>query len=72
MHEIVVRKATLEDMAVLLRFEQGVINAERPFDDTLKTGHINYYDLEAMIAAPDTALLVAEANQRVIGSGYAG
>jgi len=32
MQKTVVRKATLNDMKTLLRFEQGVIEAERPFD----------------------------------------
>ncbi len=36
---------------VLRRFEQGVIQAERPFDITLADDPIQYYDIEAMIIA---------------------
>ena len=71
MDEIIIRPATFADMDTLLRFEQGVITAERPFDSTLKDEHINYYDLVGMIERPDIELLVAELNGELIGSGYA-
>ena len=48
---ILIRKATLNDMETLLRFEQGVIKTERPFDVTLKPGLIHYYDIDEMIKA---------------------
>lgn len=66
-----IRTATLADLPTLLRFEQGVIAAERPMDPTIKPGPINYYDLPAMIAAPDVELLVAEVDGVLVGSGYA-
>lgn len=68
---ILVRKATLYDMETLLRFEQGVIKAERPFDITLKPGTIHYYDIEEMIKASHIELVVAELNGKIVGSGYA-
>ncbi|MDB5205359.1 MAG: family N-acetyltransferase [Flavisolibacter sp.] len=66
-----IRKATREDLSTLLRFEQGVIAAERPFDPTLKTENTTYYDIVQMITAPHIQLVVAEKNQEVIGCGYA-
>lgn len=71
MEKIIIRKATLNDLVTLRRFEQGVISAERPFDPTLKKDPVNYYDLEYMIDAPDTELIVAEINGELVGSGYA-
>jgi GNAT superfamily N-acetyltransferase len=71
MENITIREATLADMDILLQFEQGVIGAERPFDPTLKDGHINYYDLNEFITAPHIYMAVAELNGEVIGSGYA-
>jgi len=71
MEQIIIRKALLSDLETLFSFEQGVINAERPFDSTLKPGHINYYDIEKMIDATDVELLVAELNNKIIASGYA-
>ena len=71
MDPIVIRPATFADMDTLLRFEQGVISAERPFDPTLRPGHIHYYDLEEMIRAPHIELLIAEEAGQAIGSGYA-
>lgn len=65
------REANLNDLAVLLEFEQGVINFERPFDSTLKEGKISYYDIEAMITADDVFVAVAVRGNVVIGSGYA-
>lgn len=58
-------------MDTLLGFEQGVIAAERPFDSTLKTGIIHYYDLHEMITAPHIELLVADLNERLVATGYA-
>ena len=71
MGQIIIRKAAFSDLETLLSFEQGVINAERPFDPTLKTGHTNYYDIEKMISAPDVELVVAELDHELIGCGYA-
>lgn len=68
---IVTRKATLNDINILRQFEQGVIKAERPFDITLKAGPVYYYDIEEMIVATHIELVVAEINNKVIGSGYA-
>jgi len=70
MQDITIRKATLNDMETLLRFEQGVIEFERPFDPTLDDD-IHYYDLEKMIVAPHIQLLVAEQSRKIIASGYA-
>ena len=71
MDEIIIRAATMDDMHTLLQFEQGVITAERPFDDTYKEDPINYYNLPKMIEAPHIHLVVAELNGELIGSGYA-
>jgi RimJ/RimL family protein N-acetyltransferase len=71
MDQIIIRKAKLEDIETLRHFEQGVIAAERPFDLTLKSGLIHYYDLEEMIVAAHIEILVAEQNNQLIGSGYA-
>jgi ribosomal protein S18 acetylase RimI-like enzyme len=71
MEQIIIRKATLNDMDTLLVFEQGVITAERPYDITLKNDPIRYYDIEKMITATDVELLVATLNNTIIGSGYA-
>ncbi len=70
--EITIRPAIQEDMPTLLRFEQGVITAERPFDSTLKQGDdTRYYDLDRMIVDSHIHLVVAELNGQLIGSGYA-
>jgi len=71
MTEIKFRPASLDDLPVLYDFEQGIVTAERPFDPTLKPGHINYYDLKELILADDAEVIVATANDDVIGSGYA-
>lgn len=71
MEQIITRTATLADLSILLEFEQGIIQTERPFDPTLKDGHINYYDIAAMIQAPHVEVIVAELNGEIIGSGYA-
>jgi ribosomal protein S18 acetylase RimI-like enzyme len=68
--ELLIRKATMDDMDVLLEFEQGVIHAERPFDPTLKPDPNHYYDLENMISDPQVEVVVAEYKGQIIASGY--
>ena len=68
---MLIRKATIEDLPVLLQFEQGIITAERPFDSTLKPDPISYYDLKAFITSTDVQVLVAEIDGEIAGSGYA-
>ncbi|PCJ92721.1 MAG: GNAT family N-acetyltransferase [Flavobacteriaceae bacterium] len=71
MDAVIVRQATLKDLDVLLKFEQGIIKAERPFDATLEEDPIHYYDLKTMILDADAEVLVAEKNNEIISSGYA-
>lgn len=68
---ITVRQAIPADLPTLLRFEQGVITAERPMDPTIKDGPIHYYDLNAMLTSPNIHLAVAESEGTLVGSGYA-
>jgi len=67
----IVRIATLKDLTVLLRFEQGVIEAERPFDPTIKKGEIAYYDISELITSPNSEVFVAEIENDIVASGYA-
>jgi len=69
--DITIREARADDVETLLRFEQGVVITERPFDPTLKPHPNYYYDIEQMIAAPLARLVVAEVNGQLIGCGYA-
>lgn len=71
MENIIIRPAQQKDLPTLLEFEQGIVEAERPMDATLKSGKISYYDIAAMIDADDVEVLVAELNEELIGSGYA-
>lgn len=68
---ISVREATLKDLPVLLEFEQGVITAERPFDPTIKNGHITYYDIANLITNKNSEVFVVEINNEIVASGYA-
>ena len=68
---IIVRKATLNDLPTLLEFEQGVIEAERPFDSTIKEGEINYYDITELILSDKSEVFVAEIDNKIMASGYA-
>lgn len=66
-----IRSAKLNDMDTLLEFEQGIIAAERPYDNYLKDDPISYYDLEGLILSKTAAVLVAEVEHNIVGSGYA-
>lgn len=69
--QLIVRKATLKDLPTLLKFEQGVIEAERPFDPTIQNGNINYYDISELITSPNSVIFVLEIDKEIVASGYA-
>lgn len=71
MENIILRQANLNDLPILLEFEQGIITTEKPFDETLKKEHFNYYDIAGMIKAENTEVVVAECSNEIIGSAYA-
>ncbi|GAA4232695.1 GNAT family N-acetyltransferase [Postechiella marina] len=67
----ILRIATLDDLPTLLNFEQGVIEAERPFNPTLKEGKINYYNINELIKNDESEVFVAEVGGKIVASGYA-
>lgn len=66
-----IRKAVPADLPDLLKFEQGVIAAERPYDPTLRADPIRYYDFDFLLHRPEACLLVAEVEGALIAAGYA-
>lgn len=65
------REAEIGDLGQLYALEQEVVEAERPFNSSIKTGHPTYYDIEALVSGVDSCLLVAEDGGVVIATGYA-
>ena len=68
---IKIRVATARDVDTILKFEQGVVAAERPFNDKLKSGEVHYYDVAALVADDSSMLLVAEDAEELIATGHA-
>jgi ribosomal protein S18 acetylase RimI-like enzyme len=66
-----IRSATLNDLPDLLKFEQGIISTERPFDETLVSGTFHYYDLAERIQDPDAEVVVAESDGTLVAGGSA-
>ncbi len=64
------RPAREEEIQILLKFEQELVEFERPFDSTLKMGKISYYDIRSRINDKDSQVLVAEINDEIVGSGF--
>jgi len=64
------RTATLEDIPILLGFEQQLIAYERPFDTNLKDP-CTYYDLNYLIKSNNAQLIVGSIDNEIISSGYA-
>ncbi|MFT4566775.1 MAG: ribosomal protein S18 acetylase RimI-like enzyme [Saprospiraceae bacterium] len=71
MSDISIRRATQEDLEVLLEFEQGIVVAERPYDETLAGDPISYYDIGELIQSAEAEVLVAYESSVIIASGYA-
>ena len=68
---ITIRTAANTDLPKLAEFLQTLVDAERPFDPTLKEGEIFYYDIQELIEDKATEIMVVESNNEIIGSGYA-
>ncbi len=71
MNALLIRTATADDIEQLRVFEQGVIEAERPYNDSLKTETIHYYDIETLISDDNVELVVGEVEQQIVACGYA-
>lgn len=69
--KIDIRSTREEEINLLLEFEKGIIEAERPYDNTLKEGEIHYYDLLELIKSDEAEVVVAVVNEELVGSGYA-
>jgi GNAT superfamily N-acetyltransferase len=67
---IEVRQAKEDELNILLEFERGIVEAERPFDPTLKDGEIHYYDLIELIRSSNAEVLIALVDSEIVGSGY--
>ena len=65
------RPAQPNDLPILLEFEQGVIEEERPCNDSIKKTKVHYYDLVDFLADPNSNLQVMEHDGRLVGCGYA-
>jgi len=69
--KINIREATLDDLNILLDFEQQLINVERPMDISLKQHQkINYYDISEFIRSANAEVFVAIVDNEIVGSGY--
>lgn len=69
--KIKTRPATNSDLPQLSEFLQFLVEAERPFDPTLKEGKIIYYDIQELIEDEKSVVLVMEHANKIIGCGYA-
>lgn len=67
----ILRIANLDDLPILLEFEQHLIKAERPMDPSIKDGDISYYDISEMIKATNSEVFVVELDDEIVASGYA-
>jgi len=70
MNDIHIREAIESDLETLLLFEQALIEAERPFDPTIRNGPLHYYDLKEYITNKQAKVVVAVVNGQVVSSGF--
>lgn len=68
--ELSVREARTDDYLALLALEQKVIDAERPYNASLKTEDAHYYDIKKLIADRDSRLVVGEISGEIVATGY--
>lgn len=67
---LTIRKAILKDLGCLLTLEQAVVEAERPYNSTIKSHNAIYYDLNHLLSEQCAHVVVAEVANEIIGTGY--
>ncbi len=60
----------MTDIGLLRQLEQKVVQAERPYNRSIKPENAIYYDLEQLIASESACVLVAQDGDLVIATGY--
>lgn len=70
MKDVHIREAVESDLETLLRFEQELIEAERPFDPTIGNGKLHYYDIKEFIANKEVKVVVAIVDDQIVSTGY--
>ncbi|WP_394495006.1 GNAT family N-acetyltransferase [Shewanella sp. ENK2] len=71
MDNITFRTALPADIAILRELEQKVVQAERPYNSSIKAENAIYYDLESLLIDPLSCVLVGEIQNAIIATGYA-
>lgn len=71
MKNLILRKATLKDQTDLIKIEQQVVEAERPYNGAIKPHNALYYDLDNLLNHESSYMLVAEFEGEIVGTGYA-
>jgi ribosomal protein S18 acetylase RimI-like enzyme len=61
----------MKDHLALLALEQKVVEAERPFNKTIRSENAIYYDLQTLLTSNDSCVTVAEHEETIIATGYA-
>ena len=71
MEGLIIREANLADLETLLKFEQLLVKAERPFDECIREDPVLYYDLRSLIEDDAVAVYVADYQGKIVSTGYA-
>lgn len=70
LNRLIMREAQVDDYPSLAALEQKVIDAERPYNASLKEKDAYYYDIEKLISDRDSRLVVGEVSGDIIATGY--
>jgi len=65
------REANQGDLPALIQFEQLLVDSERSYDSCIKSTDATYYDMKKLMSATDSYVLVAEADDGIVATGYA-
>lgn len=67
---LIVREARDDDYHSLVALEQKLIDAERPYNASLKEKDAYYYDIEKLISDSDSRLVVGQVSDDIVATGY--
>lgn len=67
---LIVREAKDHNYRSLVALEQKVIDAERPYNASLKEKDAYYYDIEKLVSDCNSRLVVGEVSGGIVATGY--
>src|SRR3989344_2763294 len=65
-----IRPAKISDVRVIKMLQGGLVDFERAFDNRIKDGKVQYYNVLNILRDSNAKLLVCEIDNKIVGCGF--